>query len=401
MDFSYTDEQEEFRQELRTWLEKNVPEEWRDGGPDLPDDPDERWEKRVEWHRTLNEGGWVGIHWPEEYGGRGATLEQQAIYNEEMARWDTPRTVNGIGIGFVGPTLVAAGTEEQKERFVSNILGAEEIWCQGYSEPGAGSDIASLTTEAETDGDQWVINGQKIWTSNAQRADWCFLLARTDFSGTKHEGITAFLVPMDQDGIEMEPIHQASDSYGFNQWYLDDVVTDEEMVVGEVDKGWEVAMTLSAFERANLSPIHGLEQTYLDILEYCKETTRNGKPLVEDPDIRRQLADFDARIQAQKAVNYRSLSQRSATGTPGPEGSMDNLVTDELAIELNELGAKVMGPEASLWEDTRNGGSWQTRAIGAIGGWIAGGTGDVQRNIIGERVLGLPKDIKSDTSHRE
>lgn len=400
MDFSYSDEQLAFRDELRSWLEANVPDEWRDGGPDLPDDSDERWEFRLDWHRKLNDGGWVGIHWPEEYGGRGASLAEQAVFAEEMAQWDTPSTVNGLGIGIVGPTLVAAGTEEQKERFIPNILNAEEIWCQGYSEPGSGSDIASLTTRAEKEGDQWVINGQKIWTSSAHRADWCFLVTRTDDSGTKHEGITTLLVPMDQEGITIDPIHQASDSYGFNQWYLDDAVTDEDMVVGEVDHGWEVVMTMSAFERTS-SGIFSIEQTFEDLLRYAASETRNGKPLIEDPDIRRQLADLDARIQAQKATYFRNVSKRSATGTPGPEGSMDNLVEGDIRVDLTNFATNILGPQTSLWEDGVAGGDWATGMVASIGGWIAAGTGDIQRNIIGERVLGLPKDIKSDTSHRE
>lgn len=400
MDFTYTEAEEAFRADLHEWLEANVPEEWRDGGPDMPEDEDEHWKKRVEWHKSLDEGNWVGIHWPEEYGGRGATLAEQAVYREEMAKWKTPSTVNSIGINFVGPTLVAAGTEEQKERFVPNILSADEIWCQGYSEPEAGSDIAGLTTRAEKDGDQWVINGQKIWTSYAHRADWCFLVTRTDFDGSKHEGITALLVPMDQEGVTTERIHQASDSRSFNQMYFDDAVTDESMVVGEVDNGWEVVMTLSAFEHSS-TQIFGIEQTYLDILEYCKNETRNGSALVEDPQIRRKLADFDARIQAGKATYYRNISKRMETGMPGPEGSIDIMVSDDVRVDLMNFAMNLLGPEATLWDDGHENGDWADGFLGSYGAWIAAGTGDVQRNIIGERVLGLPKDIKSDTSHRE
>lgn len=400
MDFSYSEEQKAFRQELQDWLEKNVPENWRDGGPDLPDDEDERWELRLDWHRSLHDGGWIGIHWPEEYGGRGASLQEQAVFTEEMARWETPQTVNGIGIGLVGPTLVEHGTEEQKERFIPHILNAEEIWCQGYSEPEAGSDIASLTTAAEKDGDRWIINGQKIWTSGAHRADWCFLVCRTDDSGTKHEGITTLLVPMDQEGIELERIHQANDERSFNQWYLDDAVTAEDMVVGEVGNGWNVVMTMSAFERTS-SRIFAIDQAFEDIFEYCKNNTRNGKPLLEDTEVRRKLADFDARIQAQKKTYYRNVSRRSDTGTPGPEGSMDNLVQDDIRLDLYNFAENILGPEASLWEDGHEDGEWSSHAIRAIGSWIAVGTGDIQRNIIAERVLGLPKDMKSDTSHRE
>lgn len=401
MDFSYSAEQIAFRDELRDWLHRNVPDAWRNDGPELPDDSDERWQMQLDWHQTLHEGNWVGIHWPEQYGGRGASIAEQVVFDEEMARWETPSPVNGIGIGWVGPTLVAAGTDEQKERFLPHILNANEIWCQGYSEPGAGSDIASLTTEVEKVDDQWVINGQKIWTSNAHRADWCFLIARSDFSGTKHEGITCLLVPMDQDGIQMEQIHQANDQRGFNQWFLDDAVTDESMVVGEPGNGWEVVTTMSAFERTNLSSIFSTEQAFVDIFEYCQTETRNGFPLIEDPSIRRTLADFDARIQAQKKTYFRNVSKRSHTGMPGVESSMENLVDDEIRVDLFDFAVNILGPDASLWEDSHREGEWMNSKIWAIGMWIGAGTGDLQRNIIGERVLGLPKDIKSDTSHRD
>jgi alkylation response protein AidB-like acyl-CoA dehydrogenase len=399
MDFSYTAEQEEFRDELRTWLESNVPEEWLNGGPDMPRDEDERWEVQYKWHQKLHDGDWVGIHWPEEYGGRGASLAEQAIFREEMAHWETPSIVNAIGINMVGPTLVAAGTEAQKERFVPNILNADEIWCQGYSEPEAGSDIAGLTTRAEKDGNQWVINGKKIWTSYGHRADWCFLVTRTDFSGSKHEGLTTLLVPMDQEGISTERIHQASDAKSFNQMYIDNAVTDEANVVGEVDNGWEVVMTLSAFEHST-TKIFEIERDYLNILKYCENETRNGTPLVHDPQIRRTLADFDARIQAGKATYYRNVSKRSKTGAPGPEGSMGRLVSDEIRLDLFNFAMNVLGPEAALWEDSYLGGDWAEDFLESYGSWVAAGTSDVQKNIIGERVLGLPKDIKSETSHR-
>ena len=400
MDFSYTDEHDAFRTELRGWLESNLPDGWLEGDRDVPDDLEERVQFLRDWQRTLYDGGWAGIHWPEEYGGRGASLVEQTIYREEMARVDAPPQINTIGINFVGPTLVAAGTEEQKERFVPNILSGDEIWCQGYSEPGAGSDIAGLTTRAEKEGDQWVIDGQKIWTSYAHYSDWCFLVTRTDFSGTKHEGITTLLVDMDQEGVTTEPIHQASDARNFNQVYFDDAVTDEDMVVGEVGDGWRVVMTLSAFEHSTTS-IFSIDRAYQDLLEYCRTETRDGEPLIERPEVRQELADLDARIQAGKATHYRNVSKRSATGAPGPEGSMDIVVSDDLRVDLHDTAMNVMGPEAALWEDGPEGGETATDYVGAYGAWIAAGTGDVQRNIIGERVLGLPKDDKSDTSHRE
>jgi len=400
MDFEYSDEHEEFREELQEWLEENLPDGWLEGDRDLPEDRDEREQFLRDWQRTLYEGNWAGIHWPEEYGGRGASLIEQTIHSEETARYDTPQQINAIGINFVGPTLVEEGTEEQKERFVHNILNGEEVWCQGYSEPGAGSDIASLTTRAEKQGDEFVINGQKIWTSFAHYADWCFLVTRTDDSGTKHEGITTLLVDMDQEGVTTEPIHQASDQRTFNQMYFDDAVASEEHVVGEVDKGWDVVMTLSSFEHAT-TRIFTIEQRFEELLEYCQEQTRSGKPLVQHSSIRQELADLDARIQAAKVTYLRNVSTQMETGMPGPEGSMDLVTSDELAVDLENFAVNVLGPEASLWEDGPDGGDWVTDYIGTYGSWIAAGTGDVQRNIVAERVLGLPKDIKSQESHTE
>lgn len=399
MDFSYTDSQESFRDELRVWLEENVPDGWLNGEPELPADDDERTAFLTDWQRTLADGNWAGVHWPEEYGGRGASLLEQTIYREEMARINAPPQINLIGINLVGPTLIEAGTEEQKQRFVSNILRAEEIWCQGYSEPEAGSDVASLTTRAERNGDEWVINGQKIWTSYAHIADWCLLVTRTDSSGEKHEGLTVLLVDMDQDGVTTEPIHQANDDRSFNQVYFDDAVTTADMVLGEVDEGWDVVMTLSAYEHG-MTSIYSIEQRYLDLLEYCRTETRGGTPLIEKPRIRQQLADFDARIQAAKVSHYRNVSKQMETGKPGPEGSMDLVVSDELRIDLLNFAVDVQGPAATLWENGDADFDETTGYIRSYGSWIAAGTGDIQRNIIGERVLGLPKDIKSKTSHR-
>lgn len=399
MDFGFNDQQQRFRTELADWLAENLPDGWLEGEQRLPTDETERFEFRREWTKTLYEDDWTGIHWSEEYGGRGASLVEQTIYREELARTNAPRRVGGIGTSFVGPTLVEVGTEHQRQRFLDSILSGEEVWCQGYSEPGAGSDVAGLTTRAERDGDRWLLNGQKIWTSGAHHADWCFLVARTDSSGTKHEGLTTFLVDMDQPGITTERIHMASDEYRFDQVYFDDAVTDEEMIVGEVGDGWRVVMNLSAFEHAS-TRIFRLESQYRDIFEYCRSETRNGRPLVQRPEIRRELADLDARIQAAKAAYYRSVSKRSQTGSPGSEGSMDLLLSDEIRVDLLDFAMRIRGPDGARWDDPYPGGDWVTDHLASYGSWIARGTGDIQRNIIGERVLGLPKDDKDKHSHR-
>jgi alkylation response protein AidB-like acyl-CoA dehydrogenase len=400
MDFEYTSEQEQFREELQAWLEENLPDGWTEGDRGVPDDQDEREQFLRDWQARLYEGNWAGLHWPSEYGGRDASLLKQTVYREETAKYHTPQQVNAIGINFVGPTLMEEGTEEQKERYLPNMLNGEEVWCQGYSEPGAGSDIASLTTRAERDGDEFRINGQKIWTSYAHYSDWCFLVTRTDDSGVKHEGITTILVDMDQEGVSISPIHQASDEEGFNQMYFDDAVAPVENVVGEVGQGWDVVMTLSSFEHGT-TRIFSIEQRFEDILEYCESHTRNGQPLVQDPVVRQELADLDSRIQAARVSHLRNVSQQMETGMPGPEGSMDLVVADELANDLENFAVNILGPEAALWEDGPDDGQWARDYLQTYGSWIAAGTGDIQRNIIGERVLGMPKDDKSQTSHRE
>jgi alkylation response protein AidB-like acyl-CoA dehydrogenase len=398
MELEFTPEQEEFREELRTWYEENLPDGWLEGERDIPDDPDEREAFLREWQRKLAEGGWAGVHWPEEYGGRGATVVEQLIFNEESARIDPPPAINTIGIDYVGPTLIAAGTEEQKERFVPNILDGEEVWCQGYSEPETGSDLASLQTKAIDEGDHYRIDGQKIWTSNAHYADWCFLLARTDDSGPKHHGITAFLVDMDQDAISYERIEQIREGSTFNQVYFDDAVAEKDMIVGDVDDGWRVAMQLSAFERSALTQAFTLEQNFDELLEYCKSETRGGQPLSEDPVVRQELAEMDARIQSGKLTYYRNVSKQMETGEPGPEGSMGKVYTGEIRRDLERLRTRLMGPEGALWGDDSHGGEWQSDYLGTFGALIAGGTSDIQRNIIAERVLGLPKDLPADAA---
>jgi len=400
MDFAYTAEQQAFQQELQGWLEENLPEGWTGDGRELPDDPDEREAFFRDWQRSLYEGGWAGIHWPEEYGGRDASLVKRTIYREEMARYDAPRRINAIGTDLVAPTLIEEGTEDQRRRFLSGIRTGEQIWCQGYSEPEAGSDVASLRTRAERDGDEFVITGRKVWTSIAHWADWCFLVARTDNSGTKHEGLTTLLVGMDQNAITAEPIHQVSDERRFNEVSFDGAVAPVENVVGEVDEGWEVMMTLSSFEHSRTF-IFDIERRFEEILNYCRTSTRAGKPLVEHDHVRRKLADFESRILATKTMHLRNVTKHSKRGAPGPEGSMDHVLSDELANDLENFAMNVLGIETMYWDDGPGDSRWARQYLRTYGHWIAGGTGDVNRNILGEQLLGLPKDIKNDTSHRE
>ncbi len=254
MDFNYSPEDEAFRRELHGWLEANPPKDLKARGDidmmheETPDD----WGRRLQWHRRMHAAGWVGISWPKEYGGRGASLIQQIIYNEEMALAGAPPLVNGLGIMLVGPTLIHWGTEEQKKRYVPKILSAEEIWCQGYSEPGAGSDLASLQTRAVEEGDYFIVNGQKVWTSDAHHADWCILLVRTDPDAPKHKGISYMLVDMHSPGITVRPLVQITGDSGFNEVFFEDVKVPKKNLIGEKNQGWQVAITTLMFERSGI-----------------------------------------------------------------------------------------------------------------------------------------------------
>jgi len=398
MDYELTEEQRQFQTTFREWLEANLPDGWLSGDRSVPEGKDREQFLR-EWQRTLAADGWAGIHWPEAYGGRGATLIEQMLHERELARMDAPPALNTIGIMLVGPTLMELGTEAQKERFIPNILDGEEIWCQGYSEPDAGSDIAALNTRAEQDGGRFRINGTKIWTSFAHSADWCILMTRTDSSGTKHEGITALLVDMDQPGVETEQIHQITDDREFNQVYFDDAVADCEHVVGEIDEGWEVVRTISSFEQSN-SWIFEIERRWDEIKQFAETHSRGGCRLIEKSWVRSRLAEFHTRIQAAKLVRYRNTFRQQATGVPGPAGSLDSLLSKELGRELEEFAVDVLGPQAIAESGSLDRRRWMYEFLYSYGEWIAGGTGDIQRNIIGEYELGLPSDPKSELSHK-
>ncbi len=396
MDFSFSPAEEKMRQELRQWLEQHLPEGWLEGKTTLPEDPYERAQFLRQWQRTLYEGGWAGVSWPKEYGGRGATLMEEVVYEQEMARVKAPPVLNAIGIYMVGPTLLQIGTEEQRQKYVPKILSGEEIWCQGYSEPNAGSDLAAIQTRAERKNGRWVINGQKIWTSFAHVADRCFLLARTDNTGKKHEGITAFLVDMHQPGVETRPIHQLNDQRDFNEVYFNDAVVEDSDVVGEVGDGWRVGLILLSHERVGIARwVFRLQREFEDLVAMTKQMRRNGRPLIEDPFVRQRLMDFYARTKAALFTYYRHLTKQLKTGHPGPEGSMDKLVSGTLIQELTAYAVSLQGAYGPLWrEDAVADMGWQNAYLRAFGHTIEGGTSEIQKNIVAERILGLPKDVK-------
>ena len=397
MDFSFSPQEEQFRQELRDWLARNLPAGWLEGQRSLPEDEQERAIFLRNWQRTLYEGNWAGVSWPKKYGGRGASLMEEVIYQQEMARVKAPPVLNIIGIGMIGPTLMQMGTEEQKAKYVHKILSGEEIWCQGYSEPNAGSDLAAIQTRAVREKGRWVINGQKVWTSYAHLADRCFLLTRTDSTGKKHEGITAFLVDMHQAGVQTRPIHQMSDHRDFNEIFLTDAVAYDEDIVGQVNDGWRVSIALLMHERVGVArQVFTLQQQFDDLVAMSKALTKKGRPLIEDPLVRARLADFYAKTRGALLNYYRNLTQTMKRGVPGPEGSLDKLASSELGKEMLGYAVSLQGPHGTLWkEDAFVDGQWQDGYMFSYGLTIAGGTTEIQKNIVAERILGLPKDIKS------
>ncbi|HZP45069.1 MAG TPA: acyl-CoA dehydrogenase family protein [Candidatus Binataceae bacterium] len=398
MDFKYSEEAEAFRREFRAWLDANPPPridhdvaigEFAETGSAI-------WQRHLEWHRTMHSGGWVGITWPKSYGGREATLEQSIVYGEELARVHAPSLVNGLGIAMVGPTLIHWGTEEQKKRFIPKILSAEEIWCQGFSEPGAGSDLASLQTRAVEDGDDFVINGQKVWTSGAHHADMCFLLARTDPEAPKHKGISYILVDMHSPGITVRPLIQMTGDHGFNEVFFEDVRVPRKNLVGAKNQGWQVANTTLAFERSSMGggSARDVIGAARELARLARRVPRDGGTAWDDSSVRQQVAQFAIESAALRYLNLRQLTRRLKGLPPGPEGSGAKLVMSDLTVRTAKFAMELLGPYAQFEQNAAfalEGGKWSYRMLGARMMTIAGGTSEIQHNIIGERVLGLPK----------
>jgi len=378
---------EEFRAEAKVWLADNLVGEYASlKGRGGPGDEEVGFEIRERWERVLGEAGWIGLGWPTEFGGRNATVAQQIIWAEEYARAQAPGRVNHMGENLLGPTLIAHGTAAQCDRFLPPILRGEERWCQGYSEPNAGSDLANVQTRAVLDGDRWVLNGQKVWTSLAHVSHWCFVVARTEPGSTRHSGLSFLLVPMDQPGIETRAIVQITGGGEFNEVFLSDAVTDADMIVGEIGKGWGVAMDLLAFERgiSTLAQQVGFERE-LDGL--IAEARRNGR--AADPMLRQRLVDMWIGLQLMKWNGLRSMG----SGVPGPEASISKLFWGTWHRDLGELAMDIGGIESQIaegfpYELTLD----QKMFLFTRSETIYGGSNEIQRNVIAERVLGLPRE---------
>ena len=389
MELRFSAEDEAFRREARAWLTDRLAGEFAGvRGRGGPGDEHELFEERAAWERALGEAGWIGIGWPREYGGGGRSLTQQVIFYEEYARAQGPGRVGIIGEGLLGPTLVHFGSDEQKRRFLPGILGGTEIWCQGYSEPNAGSDLANVQTRAELDGDQWVVTGQKVWTSLAHWADWCFVLCRTDRDAAPHRGISYLLVPMRQPGIEIRPIVQITGTSEFNEVFFDGARTDAANVVGAVNEGWKVAMGTLAFERgvATLGQQLNFENELTDILELVQKRGRG-----DDPMLRQRLADAWIRLRIMRYSALRSLTALEQ-GEMTTLASIHKLYWATLHRELGELAMAALGADAAVVDAPPYELSPAQRVfLYSRADTIYGGSNQIQRNVIGERALGLPR----------
>ncbi|HWG48151.1 MAG TPA: acyl-CoA dehydrogenase [Candidatus Acidoferrales bacterium] len=398
MDLKLSPSEVKFRDEFRAWLTANVPKGWgsRDGQSAKQQSMEDRFEFLKRWQRTMYDAGWAGISWPREYGGRGASLMEQVVFWQEMAEAGAPPLANILGVGLVGPTLIAFGTEAQKKRFLSKILSAEEIWSQGFSEPNAGSDLANVACSAELQGDHYVVNGQKVWNSYGWAADWCELVVRTDPTQAKHKGITVLLVDMKSPGVEVRPLRQMTGEAEFNEIFFHDVRVPTENVVGKVNDGWSVAMGTLMHERGTFGA--GLQVTYrrnMDrLIELSRTTERNGKKAADDPIIRQKLAQCYAEIEIMRWNQMRAFSRISATGVPGPEGSIQKIFWSELNQRFQQIAQEMLGPLGQLAEGDPlaiDNGTWSYGYLRTRGNTIEAGTSEIQRNIIGHFVLGLPK----------
>jgi alkylation response protein AidB-like acyl-CoA dehydrogenase len=378
MDLTFDDKENAFREELRAWLAENPP------APE-PDESEEgaHYAWRRDWQRRLYDGGWAAPAWPVEYGGRGASQTESAIYFEEIGRARVPLPANILGLLLGGPTLMAWGTPEQKERYLAPILSAEEIWCQGFSEPDAGSDLAALKTRAVKDGDEWIVSGQKVWTSGAQYSKWCMLVARSDPDAAKHKGLTYFLMDMEQDAVQVRPLRQITGSPEFNELFFEEARIPDANVVGGEGNGWKVAMTTLMNERAGLGFLLQIRMRQLldDLI-----ATASERGLMEDALCADALAELHVRCEAVRLLAWKGLTDVERYGQPGPEGSLVKWLWSDTNQRVTQLAVDVLGPQALT-----AGTSWSYEQLRARGNSIEGGTTEVLKNIVAERVLGLPR----------
>jgi alkylation response protein AidB-like acyl-CoA dehydrogenase len=394
MDLSFSPEQEEFRAKVRAFLRENLPPGWGQAG--FRPEGMSMTEFLRDWQRRLYEGGFLGMAWPKEFGGQGASQIEMAIFNEEVARVRAPAPLNVLGLTMAAPTIITYGTDEQKRRYLPKILSCEEIWCQGFSEPNSGSDLAAARTRAELQGDEFVVNGQKVWTTLGHIADWCMLVVRTDPDAPKHRGLSYLLVDMKSPGITVKPLRQMTGEAEFNEMFFEDVHVPRENLLGGLNEGWRVATTTLMNERGTtaLASVMRYRIVFDEILDLVRSITRNGAPAISDPVVRQRLAQFYVELEMLRFTSYRAFSQILRGGNPGPEGSISKLAWSELNQRMQEFVIELQGPASQLVKGSPyavQGGRWQQHFLRSRGNTIEGGTSEIQRNIIAERVLGLPR----------
>lgn len=395
MEFKLTPEEEAYRQKLRDWLKDNLPEGYGTSSWKLP----ETWEEKAKWfriwHKKLFDAGYAAITWPKKYGGQEGTEMQHFIVTEELGKLDVVDHLNAIGFGMAGPTIFVCGTEKQKEYYLPRLFNGEHIWCQGFSEPNAGSDLAALTTRAVRDGDDYVINGQKVWTSMAHIADYCILVVRTNTQVPKHKGLSYFIVPMKTPGITVRPLRQITGESEFNEVYFDDTRIPREHMVGEENQGWQIAITTLMYERSGAATYAPFRRSVDELMDMAKKTYYRGNIASKDPIIRQKLAQFFIEVEIMKYNSYRSLTKQLRGEVPGPEGSIGKLYWSEFNKRMQEFAMEIQGPYHQILKGSEHAiddGKWQHGFLRSRANTIEAGTSEIVKNIIGERVLGLPKD---------
>ncbi|MCZ2108422.1 MAG: acyl-CoA dehydrogenase [Dehalococcoidia bacterium] len=392
MEFQDTAEEASFRQEVRSFIKGNLPSNIRSYGF-MEEESDSERDFLPKWRKALSSNGWIAPHWPKEYGGAGMTPVEQFIFNEEMAEARAPQ-VGGMGVTMIGPILILYGTDEQKKEHLPRITSGEVQWCQGYSEPGSGSDLASLQTRAVRDGDDYVLNGQKIWTSGAHRADWMFCLARTDPDAPKHRGISMLLFDMKTPGIQVQPLITMSGDHVFNQEYFDNVRVPVKNRVGEENRGWYVGAALLDFERSNIAASIGLKHTVNDLIDYVREAKGSNKPLRLTPGLRLELADRRVEAEIARLISYRVISMQRRGQVPNYEASMNKLYRSEASQRVANTAVKVLGTHGQLYRGEPNApvrGRFSHMYLSSVSSTIAAGTSEINRNVIATRGLGLPR----------
>ncbi len=396
MDFRETPEQNAFRLEVRRWLQENLPDGWGTPAFQAPRTDAEKFAFAKSWQRKLYDGGWAGFAWPSEFGGRGAGILQQLIWGEEYARAWAPDLISiSVGITLTGPVLMQRGEPWQQERFLQKILSGEEVWCQGFSEPGAGSDLAALRTRGELQGDEIVVTGQKIWTSFARYSDWCILVVRTDPEAKrKHDGLTFLLVDMNTPGIEVRPLVEMTGESWFNEVFFEKVRVPVANVVGGIGAGWSVILDTLSHERVSAAPHARLVAELKRLRQLARRTPRGSGVAADDPVVRDKLARAETELTALRVSAYRNAGVIEATGSPGPGGSTLKLGWSELDQRVKDLAVEILGPYGQLMEGDAlapDDGQWSHALLWSRAATIYAGSPEIQRNIIADRVLGLPR----------